>query len=81
MIHRIPLPFIHPELGWLLKFGRDSDLHYLIYERRFSLLDQSIYGGWRVCTNVDGINTGVQVFDLLGGGFISSLGCLVIAVR
>ncbi|GFZ19958.1 hypothetical protein Acr_28g0006630 [Actinidia rufa] len=37
------------------------------------LYDQSINGDWRACID-DGINTGIQIPNLLGGGLISTFG-------
>ncbi|GFY87603.1 hypothetical protein Acr_05g0012420 [Actinidia rufa] len=81
IVHRILLPFINSELSWQLESGRDPGPHYLFYEQRLSLFDQSIRGHWCTRTCIDGFNTGVEVPDLLSGGSISAFGHLVVTAR
>ena len=81
MANRISLPLIDSELGWQFKHGGDSDFYYHVRKWRLGLFDQSIHYDWCVRTGVNGVYSGIQIFDLLGGGFLPMSGHLVSLIR
>ena len=81
MVHRINFPFIDPELSRQPEPGGDLGSHHPFCEWGLGLSDQIIYGNWRARASVDDVNTGVQISDLLGGGFISASGRLFVSAR
>ncbi|PSS08109.1 Protein transport protein [Actinidia chinensis var. chinensis] len=78
MVHRINFSFIDPKLSSQFELGGDPSSYYPFHERGLGLSDQGIYGNWRTCIDVDGVNIDVQISNLLGSGFIPSSGHLVI---
>ncbi|GFZ12752.1 hypothetical protein Acr_23g0011370 [Actinidia rufa] len=65
VIHRVSPTFRNSELGRQFESRGDPGSRHPFSKRRLSLLNQGIHGYQRVCSGVDGVNTGVQVPDLL----------------
>ena len=81
MVHRINLSFIDPELSRQLESGEDPSSQYPFRERGLNLSNHGIYGIWHTRIGVNGINAGVQISDLMGDGFSSMLGHLIVSMR
>ncbi|GFY95607.1 hypothetical protein Acr_10g0009920 [Actinidia rufa] len=78
VIHRVSPPFIDSELGRQFESGGDLGSHHPFSERRLNLFNQGIRDYRSACSGVNGVDTGVQVPDLLSGRFILVFGHLII---